>query len=49
MAVKKVEKFPGFMIYFLKKLYLQELKGMQRSKLGMVKNNHKLCQWYMKW
>ena len=23
------------MIYSLKKLYLQELKGMQRSKLGM--------------
>ena len=37
------------MIYFLKKLYLQELKGMQRSKLGMGKKNHKLCQWCMKW
>ena len=37
------------MIYSLKKWYLQELKGMQRSKLGMGKKNHKLCQWYMKW
>ena len=27
------------MIYSLKELYLRELKGMQRSKLGMGKEN----------
>ena len=36
MAVKRSGKFPGFVIFsYFKTVHSQQLKGMQRSKLGM--------------
>ena len=42
VAVKKSSKRSGFVIYsyFIKTVHLQQLKGMQSSKLGMGNGYH---------